>query len=308
MGCWNQTCGVTNLPITWSDKIVLIPLIQNHVINPELTYNVNDCYEPFGLPVYGEYNDYGGIKKASTHPKNIEFYNKNDFFNSPDFYEDEESDVIFTENDLDNFFSGYICYDGMYVKHRNSHKRINYMMVHKELYDKLIYEMGLIIPYGQIKTLRELHKEKIKRSISKIIEYKNEIAKSEEDWYVDMCLVDFKIKDAIEECCMIDLITPKTTYEFIFDSLMQNMDESLLDELVNMLLFKRALMHLRKGYLVMSGAGSQDDDLYFHKIVSEFVLEYINKKIYEYKKGYEDEEFNEKEFLTENIWWWDKEE
>ncbi len=74
MGSWNATCGVTQLPITAGDRVVLVPLI---VKQPDFLARdnlggtgstSNDCIaQPFSLPIAGEYDDYGGIAADDGH-------------------------------------------------------------------------------------------------------------------------------------------------------------------------------------------------------------------------------------------------
>lgn len=75
MGSWNASCGVTQLPITAGDRVVLIPLI---VKQPDFLARdnlggtgsaSNDCIaQPFSLPIAGTYDDYGGIEADETQP------------------------------------------------------------------------------------------------------------------------------------------------------------------------------------------------------------------------------------------------
>lgn len=56
MGCWNETCGITNLPVFNNDKAVLVPLIRDKFATTD-----DEQWIPAGLPVFGRYDDYGGI-------------------------------------------------------------------------------------------------------------------------------------------------------------------------------------------------------------------------------------------------------
>ena len=60
MGCWNETCFLTNVPICWGDEIVAIPLMKT-------SGGMGDCrptkhYHPTLAFIYGKYDDYGGIE------------------------------------------------------------------------------------------------------------------------------------------------------------------------------------------------------------------------------------------------------
>lgn len=66
MGCWNETCGVTQMPIESGDPVRLFLIVEReHSYNKEggaLHYST-DLWRPFGLPLRGLYNDYGGIEE-----------------------------------------------------------------------------------------------------------------------------------------------------------------------------------------------------------------------------------------------------
>lgn len=68
MGSWNATCGVTQLPIRAGTPVVLIPLVvKQHDFLARDTLagcgsTANDLIaQPLALPIYGTYNDYGGV-------------------------------------------------------------------------------------------------------------------------------------------------------------------------------------------------------------------------------------------------------
>lgn len=64
MGCWNGTCGITQLPILAGDDVVLFFIGQ-----PKIDESAAGgfCYStglwaPMSLPFYGKYNDYGMVE------------------------------------------------------------------------------------------------------------------------------------------------------------------------------------------------------------------------------------------------------
>jgi hypothetical protein len=75
MGCWNETCGITNLPIVLNDDVVVIVIRENEkypgTISSKKYGSVCDEWSPVGLPIFGKYNDYGGVFKINKD----EFYN-----------------------------------------------------------------------------------------------------------------------------------------------------------------------------------------------------------------------------------------
>lgn len=66
MGCWNETCMVSNLPIRAGDRIVAIPIIESSDKNPRGTYSAA-YWAPFLPFVRGEYDDYGSIENTDDY-------------------------------------------------------------------------------------------------------------------------------------------------------------------------------------------------------------------------------------------------
>lgn len=59
MGCWNSTCILSNLSISYGQCVVLFPLWEGHLVL---------------FPMRGTYNDYGSIEKVDAHPLQEESY------------------------------------------------------------------------------------------------------------------------------------------------------------------------------------------------------------------------------------------
>lgn len=75
MGSWNATCGVTQLPIQAGTPVVLFPLvIKQHDFLARDTLagtgsTSNDLVaQPFALPLFGNYDSYGGVEGDETEP------------------------------------------------------------------------------------------------------------------------------------------------------------------------------------------------------------------------------------------------
>ena len=64
MGCWNETCMVSNLPVSVGDRIVAIPIIESSNKNAKGIY-ATDYWAPFLPFVRGRYDDYGSIENAN---------------------------------------------------------------------------------------------------------------------------------------------------------------------------------------------------------------------------------------------------
>jgi hypothetical protein len=79
MGCWSETCAVSKMTIYDGEQVRFLPIVQNPFLfnaqkgfpnneAPVLPKGGSGCYitdfwVPLCLPIRGEYNDYGSIKK-----------------------------------------------------------------------------------------------------------------------------------------------------------------------------------------------------------------------------------------------------
>jgi hypothetical protein len=64
MGCWNETCGITQLPIKSGDPVALVFIVNvgSRNRNHSGFCYINDEWSPKFLPIFGTYNDYGGLE------------------------------------------------------------------------------------------------------------------------------------------------------------------------------------------------------------------------------------------------------
>lgn len=63
MGCWNKTCGLSNLHITWQTPVYVFVLERMSSYHDQCYSTF--LYRPLLLPFYSEYNDYGAGENSS---------------------------------------------------------------------------------------------------------------------------------------------------------------------------------------------------------------------------------------------------
>lgn len=69
MGCWNKTCGLTQLPIHDGERVITFLLVKKEGGYQSYCYN-NWAWELIPLPIYGKYDDYGWMEAdAGQEPK-----------------------------------------------------------------------------------------------------------------------------------------------------------------------------------------------------------------------------------------------
>jgi hypothetical protein len=62
MGCWNKTCGLSNLPIYAGTPVVMFVLTETPYVSRSET---TSFWWPILLPIHSTYNDYGGGENSS---------------------------------------------------------------------------------------------------------------------------------------------------------------------------------------------------------------------------------------------------
>ncbi len=70
MGSWSVYCSISRITINSGTKCVFLPLIKNNGGSSEY-----DSHIPATLPIFGEYNDYGGIENI-VRDENVELIEK----------------------------------------------------------------------------------------------------------------------------------------------------------------------------------------------------------------------------------------
>lgn len=144
MGCFNGTCGVSNLPIISGDQIALLFLVSNSAPDNDAGHcHSNDMWSPSFFPLYGEYNDYGSIEnyKNDWITKDILARVKAHVIEKEageNEYHDLEvkADTINTMEDLlELIYKSRIEIKQWHTELFPNPHRFGFMMVHRDIYD-----------------------------------------------------------------------------------------------------------------------------------------------------------------------------
>ncbi len=297
MGCWNATCNISNLPIFAGEKIVVIPLVR--IMHDAAATNCcypTDNFVPLAFPIFGEYNDYGGVENATTFEAN-----KQHLLNMEYFYSRNKRDATETGyeackdyDSFDDFVSRIICCsEGCYVKqdakselHPDGMAEISYMMIHHDLYMKILEEMGSRNPYGRKEEYGALLLQKFKKILNQarenyklflkleLEETKNKnVAKSTE------LLKMYEANNLTHNLFNAGTMLNTNKWSYFSNLLLENdsFDDDILKSLVNQMLLTMSLSSMRKGYHCDSGCGSQSCETRFHVVLANYVLEHVKK-------------------------------
>lgn len=242
MGCWNQTCFITNQAIRANEDVALILIkqanwkyVESDIGGGGFCYG-NTFFTPVQYAFFGKYNDYGSIEKYDNAAKLV----IESMFPTLVGREDEgHSDVdvfhFIERGELDEV------------------KRYSYVMIKRPIYDLIVQEFGNRIPYG------------------KSLFYRDDITNA-----VDMAL---KMK---EEVNILDISPVIRVWELralfgadgLDDRLMSGwkdyFDKSIF---IDAKIFISAVSLMRKFWFPQTGAGGQDDETYLHYIVNKKMVE-----------------------------------
>lgn len=277
MGCWNGTCGVSQLPIKWGDEIVLFILFNRHPLGNIVSggYCYSDTiFHPISAPIFGKYNDYGSIEDAEQNDVVLNHFNsqiKDGVFVLTDVEECKEHNRYNEE-------TGFPSLDDLIdVIERGYLEDIGFMMVHKQLYINMIEEMKSRKFYDKDYGLEQMMDRKIN-------EYFKEL-KSEDE---------FKR--------MIYFLSSRNDFTRYFIEhkmkyLVDAMDENayIIQLMKDLYVFNTALCYSRIAWMVQTGAGSQSQESKIHAIIGQFMVDYEKKckKEYEENNEYDEQDFED---------------
>ena len=273
MGCWNGTCYVSKLPIHAGDDIVLIILKERGYKRLNHNCHATDNYIPFGYPIYGKYDDYGGIEKIENADDVLEY------LLTAEIYDDGKKEII-TKESLEKFASN-VGYYNYVVKESEEDETKEYkldsIMVSRDLYEELI---GYISKRKSgDKENEDVFKDKTKKAINSLGKYSD---------------VTFEYPCRIywwsNESCI---------RAFILNKLAKDFDEKQFTYLKNITFFTTALMTLRMGYYVVSGDGSQSQEMLMHRKLAEYVIRKSDERLKSLKADEYYKEKSDEELLTE---------
>lgn len=280
MGCWNETCGISQMPITRGERIVLFPLRKNN----KKFYgggfsNSTDMYTPISIPIKGEYNEYGGIVNVDR--SSLIVFNQIVPLLELDKFEFKKEMPKTIEELILNI-------------ERKDIENMGFMMVHEEIFERMIEEIGKRKPYGRNNTLKELYEKSIISYIERM-KYLSKEKSNSWQYMFDEELCNNPIKE---------FFTP-TEMMFALEELPNQKDEVMITDILDFILFSIAMTFSRKAWTIQTGTGSQNEEYYLHKIIGECILAKELDVRNKYKEEYCDYE-NIKDSLTrETVFFFD---
>lgn len=306
MGCWYGSCFMSHLPIMPGDDIAIFLLAPNYPDEKDgLTCYPTDRYVPIGFPIFAEYDDDIRVRKI----KEVNEYMYRYLHEFAKVYTkkgsimvDNEDIPVFEEyvwNNMKDFVCSII--DGeIWVDGQDGNKqRLEHVMMHADLYFNLLENMSERIPYGKDKTNSEL----MEKSILKTIEWLKE-----EDEFSSLMRSKYGLNAPgirrFTDRIHIDSFCRWKSIDKMAQYYIETGNESILDDLLNYILWSQIMNYSRYGYHCVSGGGSQDQEMMLQKVIAEFVLaKCAARELEAAQDGYDGSNGS---VLEEDIFFWDK--
>lgn len=316
MGCWNQTCGLTQLPIHAGDEVVLFILHKNEFNNDSNSFCYStDLWKPLFYPVYGKYNDYGGIEDITNDDGVL-----TNFFKSMV----EDGDITFKPhrmekwettdqykvipNDLETLINNLINEDDSIITNKaynGNHVPFGIIMFHKHVYESVLDSLGCRIPYNKPYDYSDF----LETKVNSLFCQQNEI----DDVVEDEKLVIFKkmiklhnIVNSFFEGSMESNLN-RSLLKFYFEKLKVSSchlhDDKIKNYLINYRLICSVMSLTRKLWTPQAGQGSQDSEYALHRVIwesSNAVIDNFKKQMYDDTE--DDEYFGDDEEETIHVW------
>lgn len=235
MGCWNATCGLSQLPINYDDEVKMVLLVTGNNYNEFSTGSgfcyPDDMFKPLFFPINGTYNDYGGIDVTENKQELIDAICKR----------------LSPNKQVTNFnrLLEKVWHDKL--------PGISFTLIHKEVYDKFIYLTAAEKFRGTQGSLRE-HFEEVMKITVEHAEYFNDYMQklvAGEASHMDTSFIHRKNNIEHYTRCLPMIYKSSADYKFI---------ASLQDEAVEFMVMDKAMNNARKFWSPQSGAGGQGVD------------------------------------------------
>lgn len=286
MGCWNGTCGLTQLAIHPGDRAVWLPLISGrHKVGT--TYcHVTDLYEPMGYTLRGSYDDYGCIEDIDNTPGaqiTLEYFQS--------LITEKKFTVI---NDADKKHAGMKTYDDLVRLIEREHlvtymdRKIGHMLFHEEAFDAVISDISNRKPFrekGSRKTIETLITASIKNWMK-------------EDFTVGL----IRKWGMFSENFALDASWGMHGFQYYLSRLYDEKKADLIPAVVELHMLGIAMGFLRKMYQPQGGAGSQCSELFLPEILANFVLRRKKKMEKEWRAENKKEDADWEPF-KESVWY-----
>lgn len=306
MGCYNGTCGITQIAITWNDPVVGFLLRKN--FNGSVRANNGHCHStgfwsPFSLHIEGDYNDYGTIENVDEQDWNFLFTLERLKQNVVEKENDKEySDNSIKKDDINNwkYIGNAIHEDNLEISVANiwgslypNEKTlpIGFMMIHGDVFDSIINSeieswRGDVINIENLmkdgRKVAERFKERIKEEEAIDDENEKLIYRYRYKMDLDHSMDRNKIANCAKFRIATDYGIMKECLDYLFKEVSEHKPDEDLEKIIRKMsefyMLDMAMMKMRKTWMPQAGAGSQDDEVDLHLMINDATRAIFEKR------------------------------
>lgn len=138
MGSWNNTCGLTNLPIHSGEAVYVFPIMERDLTGYRSHCYASAFYQPLITPFLAKYNDYGAGEECTGAIIEPFLMALKSIMVEHDVGENQYHDIAVKKDkmDIDLFFEA-IHEDRLQIKNYQSPRNIYFTMIRKDVVDAL---------------------------------------------------------------------------------------------------------------------------------------------------------------------------
>jgi len=281
MGCWNETCFMSNLPIRHGDPVVAFITAQGGWEPTKHRARASFCYpgdeeEPISLPIKARYNDYGSIEDWSVSDVAVLMIEK--MFDSPldeiisrimDHMRDDYGLSI--QRDMTDIGRGVKDYP------------ISMLMMHGGLYDKLIAKYSPMLReentmdlHAHFETGEKLKALSEKKKKSKLTEVEKVLLESES---LHRLTESIAMMGTNRDALRFSGVNLREVLKAVWLDAPKKKRKKLVEEYstlrTELQALEAAMMYLRRAFKASSGCGSQDFSIKHHLEFADMVKDTI---------------------------------
>lgn len=323
MGSWNETCGVTHMPIMEGDRVQLL-LLQyvGKIKDDQYPQNhagqcyANETWSPRALPFSGTYNDYGTIENW------VESWNthficegfQSDLVERAANPEKHEPGIRKSDVSIENIQT-WIHKSKLHVKTYNGEQPVGFMMIKQEIYDWLVDQP--VYAYPKPRTLDKTIQQGVQYYLAIMNLLETECADSSyEQKDTFMLLKSHKLESIMDHSnwfsrlqrsggtwldhygmskCLRDYDQLLKHHAALATPVEHPLIMELITELARYMHFYSNFSALRKTLTPQGGKGSQDQELKLMMELNTFTNQLAQAKLDWYEAEYGDEECDDED-------------
>lgn len=276
MGCWNETCMLSNIPILSGDPVVCY-ITHENTMTGSIEHSIRDHQVPISFGLRGVYNDYGCISKIKDDPAAkwsfmlLKYLKKHESLVLEDRYGERSEPDTFVE------YLKAIERERLAIRKEDTilyllpesrsiarDAKLNLVFIHEKLHDSFLNEFLNREVYSEDKPFLKAYRKHYSDHV-KAVE-KEEIFLSDDGWWVRKCFSLYNIQH----------------YKRFYMNHFKKSATELRDLFINFLAFEAGMELSRISWRVPYHGGSQYVEYRGPQIVQEFVSEKINEVLKEH--------------------------